>query len=118
MESHIAAFIAASHRIPFAVSRVVIDAVERDLPPAAVIELRPDGTPDLLAIACSVVREPRQLPGLARTALDARVAVTALRRGRRLLDAGLGCPYFTPPEIPADAAALVGGNLWGALPRI
>jgi adenosylhomocysteine nucleosidase len=118
MESHIAACIAASHRIPFAVCRVVIDAVERDLPPAAVIELRPDGTPDLLAILRSVAREPSQLPTLARTALDARIAVTALRRGRRLLDAGLGCPYFSLPDIPASAAALVGGDLWGALRRM
>jgi adenosylhomocysteine nucleosidase len=115
MESYIAGSIAASHRIPFAVCRVVIDAAERDLPPAAVIDLHPDGTPDLRAIVRSVVREPRQLPALARTALDARVAVAALRRGRRLLDAGLGCPYFSLPVIPASAAALVGGNLWGAV---
>jgi len=50
MESHVAAKVAALHHIPFAVCRTVIDPADRDLPPAAVIDLRHDGTPDLLAI--------------------------------------------------------------------
>ena len=35
MESHVAAEIAAEHRIPFAACRVIIDAAHRTLPPAA-----------------------------------------------------------------------------------
>jgi hypothetical protein len=54
----------------------------------------------------SVMRQPSQLPALARTALDARTAGAALRRGRRLLGAGLGFPYFE--EIALDANMAVG----------
>jgi len=94
-ESHIAARVAAAHRIPFAVCRVVIDAAHRRLPPAALVGLHDDGTPDVRAVFGSVMRQPRQLPTLARTALDAQVARNALRRGRRLLGVGLAFPYFS-----------------------
>ena len=59
------------------------------------VGLRHDGAPDVVAVFRSVLRQPRQLPALARTALDARTAEAALRRGRRLLGAGLGFPYFS-----------------------
>jgi hypothetical protein len=94
-ESHVAARIAAAYRIPFAVCRAVIDPAHRELPPAAVVGLRHDGPPDVVAVFSSLVRQPRQLPALARTALDARIAGAALRCGRRLLGAGLGFPYFS-----------------------
>ena len=45
MESHVAAKVAALHNIPFAVCRTVIDPADRDLPPAAVIDLRYDRNP-------------------------------------------------------------------------
>jgi hopanoid-associated phosphorylase len=102
MESHIAARIAAIHGLPFAACRAVIDAAQRSLPPAALVGLRADGTPDVAAVFRSVVRQPGQLPTLARTALDARIARTALRRGRGLLGAGLGFPYFG--ELALDVA--------------
>jgi adenosylhomocysteine nucleosidase len=38
----------------------------------------------------SVVRTPSQLPLLMRTAIDARAAFAALRRGRRRLGVGFG----------------------------
>jgi adenosylhomocysteine nucleosidase len=110
MESHIAARIAAAHNIPFAICRTVIDAAHRDLPPAALVGLRHDCTPDVLAVARSVARRPNQLPALARTAIDAWIARKALGRGRRLLGAGLGCPYFS--EAVADIP--VGANVSGA----
>jgi adenosylhomocysteine nucleosidase len=94
-ESHIAARIAAAHRIPFAACRAIIDSAHRDLPPAAMVGLRPDGTPDVLAVFRSVAQQPSQLPALIRTAVDARIAGGALRRGRRQLGAGLGFPYFS-----------------------
>ena len=94
-ESQIAARIAAAHRIPFAACRAIIDPAHRELPPAAMVGLRHDGAPDVVAVFRSVLRQPRQLPALARTALDARTAEAALRRGRRLLGAGLGFPYFS-----------------------
>jgi len=104
MESHVAAKVAALHHIPFAVCRTVIDPADRDLPPAAVIDLRHDGTPDLLAISGSVIRQPSQIPALVRTAMDAWTARKALRLGRRLLGVGLGCPYLHEPACaPAGA---------------
>lgn len=105
-ESHVAARIAAAHRIPFAACRAVIDPAHSLLPPAAVFGLRHDGTADVIAVLRSVMRQPSQLPALARTALDARTAGAALRRGRRLLGAGLGFPYFE--EIALDANMAVG----------
>lgn len=94
MESHIAAKIAFAHRVPFAACRVIIDAADRTLPPAAAVELRWDGTPDVLAVFCSVLQKPGQLPDLIRTALDARRACRALRLGRNQLGAGLGLPDY------------------------
>src|SRR5438093_3304066 len=103
-ESHVAARIAAAHRIPFAACRAVIDPAHSLLPPAAVFGLRHDGTADVIAVLRSLARQPSQLRALARTALDARIAATALRRGRRLLGAGLGFPYFEEFAFDADLA--------------
>ena len=103
-ESHVAARIAAAHRIPFAACRAVIDPAHSLLPPAAVFGLRHDGTADVIAVLRSVMRQPSQLPALARTALDARTAGAALRRGRRLLGAGLGFPYFEELAFDANMA--------------
>ncbi len=91
-ESHIAAAIAARHGLPFAAFRVVADAAKRNLPPAACEALLPDGRISGAAILRSLARSPAQLPSLARTALDARVAFRALSRGRRLLGPRLAYP--------------------------
>ena len=112
MESHIAAKIAALHNIPFAICRTVIDPADRDLPPAAVVGLRHDGTPDVLAISRSVMRQPNQVPALVRTTIDAWTACKALRRGRHLLGVGLGCPYFNEPaSAPAGADVFAATHL-------
>ena len=110
MESHIAARVAAAHRVPFAACRVIIDAADRPLPPAALIGLRPDGTADVVAVFRSVLRQPSQLPDLVRTALDARIARAALRRGREMLGVGLAFPHFrdAPMHYPAIESALSG----------
>ena len=107
-ESHVAARIAAAHRIPFAACRAVIDPAHSVLPSAAMCGLRHDGTADVFAVLRSVVRQPSQLPALTRTALDARVAAAALRRGRRLLGAGLGFPYFSEPALDGRMAVEMG----------
>ncbi|MFY9602262.1 MAG: phosphorylase [Pseudolabrys sp.] len=112
MESHIAAEIAAEHRIPFAACRVIIDAAHRTLPLAATLGLRPDGTPDLGAILRSVRQTPRQLPDLVRVALDAQIARRALRLGRKQLGVGLGFPYYSSFEfdlgLPQSSPSLIG----------
>jgi adenosylhomocysteine nucleosidase len=93
MESHIAARIAAAHKVPFAACRVIIDPVERTLPPAALVGMRSDGTPDALAVLRSLVRQPQQVLALLRVVADARAARSALFRGRRLLGDNLSFPH-------------------------
>jgi adenosylhomocysteine nucleosidase len=109
MESHIAAKIAALHNIPFAICRTIIDPADRDLPPAAVVGLRHDGTPDVRAISRAVMRQPSQVPALVRTAIDAWTARQALRRGRHLLGPGLSCPYLNE-----SASAPAGADVFAA----
>jgi hopanoid-associated phosphorylase len=92
MESHIAARIAAAHAVPFAACRVIIDPAERTLPPAALVGMRPDGTPDVFAVIRSLARQPRQLFSLLRVVADAHAARTSLFRGRRLLGTDLSFP--------------------------
>jgi adenosylhomocysteine nucleosidase len=99
MESHIAAKVASRHGLPFAACRVIIDPASRTLPPAALVGLRPDGTPDAGAVLRSVLRRPAQIPALVRTALDARAARQALLRGRRLLGEALAFPNLGELEL-------------------
>lgn len=112
MESHIAAEIAADHRIPFAACRVIIDAANRTLPLAATLGLRRDGTPDLGAVFRSARRTPSQLPDLVRVAVDLQIARRALRSGRRQLGVGLGFPYYSSFEfdlaLPESSPSLIG----------
>jgi len=91
-ESHIAARVAAAHGLPFAAFRVIADPAHRELPAAARVGMRRDGTADGAAVLRSLARAPRQLPALMRTAFDAQTALRALSRGRRRLGAGLGYP--------------------------
>ena len=91
-ESHIVAAFAAARGVPFAVFRVIADPVTRALAPATSRGMRSDGTIDRRAVLGAVVRNPGQLPLLLRNAIDARIALRALSRGRRLLGSGLGYP--------------------------
>ena len=96
MESHIAAKIAAAHGIPFAACRVIIDPAERTLPPAALVGLHADGTPNVFAVVRSLIRQPRQMLALLRVVADARAARAALFQGRQKLGAGLSFPGINP----------------------
>jgi adenosylhomocysteine nucleosidase len=108
MESHIAARIAAANGIPFAACRAIIDAAYRDLPHAALVGLRPDGKPDLRAISRSLTRQPSQFPAMVCLAMDAWVARSALRDGRRRLGPGLACPYAIATGTTTEAASVYG----------
>ena len=88
MESHVAARVAARHRLPFAAARVICDPADRSLPPAARVGMRADGRVDVVAVLRSLVLAPGQMPDLIRTAVDAERAFKALLRGHGLL-AGL-----------------------------
>ena len=85
MESHIAARVAARHGLPFAFLRVISDAADTTLPPAALAGMRPDGGIALGAILGSLARQPGQLPALFRTARDAGRAFRVLRRVHHVL---------------------------------
>ncbi|QBR71765.1 phosphorylase [Beijerinckiaceae bacterium] len=104
MESHIAARIAAAHKLPFAAFRVVADPAHRQLPHAALIAIRPDGSLAFGAILGSILRDPLQVPQLMRTARDAAAAFRTLFRSRKLLAGSLGFHDFgellldLPPE--------------------
>ena len=74
----------AAAGLPYAVLRAIGDPAERSLPPAALVGLRPDGTPDLEAVLRSLVRAPGQLPSLVRVALETRAALQALARLGRI----------------------------------
>jgi hopanoid-associated phosphorylase len=110
MESHVAAEAAEVHGLPFAACRVILDPAHRALPPAALIDLRPRGTPDVPAVLRSVICHPRQLPALLNVAADARAAQLALRAGRRRLGPGLSFPGLKPdhpaPEIVPTPTAV------------
>jgi adenosylhomocysteine nucleosidase len=95
MESHIAADIAQACGVPFAACRVIIDAADRTLPPAALAAQRSDGSVDITRVAKGVLLAPSQVPAMLRLAFDARVARASLARGRRLLGASLGFPDFS-----------------------
>jgi hopanoid-associated phosphorylase len=99
MESHIAARIAAAHGVPFAACRVIIDPAERTLPPAALVGMRSDGKPDVLAVAASLLRQPKQVFALLRVVADLRAARSSLFRGRRLMGADLGYPRVEAVQL-------------------
>jgi hypothetical protein len=69
------------------------------LPPAALVGMRSDGTPDILAVICSLVRQPQQVLALLRVVADARAARSALFRGRRLLGEDLSFPRLDAMQL-------------------
>jgi adenosylhomocysteine nucleosidase len=110
-ESHVAARAAAACNLPFAAFRVVADPAHRQLPHAALVAIRPDGSIALGAILGSLVRDPRQVPQLMRTANDARAAFVALFRGRKMLDGALGFTDFSEFLLDLPAEDVIGGPL-------
>jgi len=90
MESHVAARVAARHRLPFAAARVVCDPAHRALPPAARVGMKPDGRMDVPAVLRSLLARPGQLPALIVTAWEAERSFRSLLRGYRRLGPDLG----------------------------
>ena len=90
MESHIVAKLAAEHRLPFAVLRVIADPAERAIPEAALRGMAADGGMDVRAVLVSLAKRPGQLPAVMRLAVDTRRAFAALLRCHNLLGPGLG----------------------------
>jgi len=90
MESHVAANFAVAAGLPVCALRVISDPAARNLPPVAARALRPDGRVDLAAVFAGLAGNPKQIPLLIQAGRDARIAFSALRRVRRLLEFGLG----------------------------
>ena len=86
MESHVLALAAAGR--PFAILRVVCDAADAALPPAALAGVKPDGSTDLVGVLGSLLRHPGQIPALSRLARSAKAAE------RVLAAAGARLPAF------------------------
>ena len=81
-ESHIAAQFASEHNLPFMAIRAVSDSVNHPLPPAALLPLDSDGSPDGTAIMKSLFFNPLQIPAMIRTAWQYHKALRALENFR------------------------------------
>jgi hopanoid-associated phosphorylase len=90
MESHLMARVAAEHKLAFAAVRVVVDPAHREVPSAALLNMRPDGRADTRAVMRDVIARPSQLSPLARIAMDAFAARAQMLRVRRLLGPSFG----------------------------
>ena len=90
IESHVVARFAAKHKLAFAALRVVVDPAHRAVPPAALIDMRPDGRPNVSAMLREIMTRPLQLSPLARIAVDAFTARAAINRVRRDLGPHFG----------------------------
>ncbi|MGA8551855.1 MAG: hypothetical protein WB678_16640 [Stellaceae bacterium] len=78
LESDVVARIASAAGIQFVVLRAIADAACRELPPAALIPLADDGTPNLARVLACVLRRPRQVSALIGLARETRIALSAL----------------------------------------
>jgi adenosylhomocysteine nucleosidase len=83
MESHIAARVARQRGWSFGAIRAIADGATDDLPPAALIGMKPDGGMALGAVLRSLARQPGQLPALLRTGRQAGAAFGSLERAMR-----------------------------------
>lgn len=90
MESHVVGRLAALHGLPFVVLRAIADPADRNVPAAARIAMQSNGGIDLAAVLMSLARSPGQFGALLAIARDARTALGALARGRRLAGDRLG----------------------------
>ncbi|KJB91469.1 hypothetical protein N826_23765 [Skermanella aerolata KACC 11604] len=79
LESAAVARLCADAGVAMAVIRAIGDPADRDLPPAALVGLKPNGQVDIAAVLRSVFGSPGQIPALLRVALDTRHALAALR---------------------------------------
>jgi adenosylhomocysteine nucleosidase len=100
MESHIVARLAAAHGLAFTALRVIVDPVDRVIPPAALVGMGADARADTVAILRDLVARPRQLPLLARVTWDAFIARSQMQRVRGLLGS-----HFGLLDLPSAAAA-------------
>lgn len=92
LESGAVARVAARHRLPFAVLRVICDPALAELPPAALVALDGGGAIGVLRVIGSVLRSPVQLLALLALARDAGRARAALVAAARNFLADFNAP--------------------------
>jgi adenosylhomocysteine nucleosidase len=90
LESEIVARTATQLGIPFVVLRTVADTARRDLPPASLIPLAADGTPNHPRVFAAVLRRPFQLAALLSLAHETGRALSALIGPARALYTMMG----------------------------
>ncbi len=90
MESHVVARVAAAHRLPFVIVRVISDAVDDAMPPAVRVAMGPRGTTDYRRLMASLGRHPTQIPAFAAFAWRSVGCLRVLRAGRVSLGPRLG----------------------------
>ena len=88
LESGAVARVAARHRLPFAVLRVVCDPAGRALPPAALAALDSQGAIGAWRVLASVLAHPRQIAALLALAGDAARARRALGACVKMIPSG------------------------------
>lgn len=99
MESHVVAQVAAAHGLAFAALRVIVDPVDRVIPPAALMGMGSGPHADGAAVLRGLVAQPSQLPRLIRISLDAYLARSAMQRVRRQLGPHFGLTDLGLPEL-------------------
>ena len=90
MESHHVARLAAARNLDFVAIRVVVDPVDRVVPPAALAGMRPNGSTSLAAVIAELMADPWQAAALARIAVDLYAARNSLVRAKKLLGHSFG----------------------------
>jgi adenosylhomocysteine nucleosidase len=78
LESEIVARTATALGIPFIVLRTIADPARRDLPPASLIPLGPNGKPHVFRVLADVLRWPFQTAGMIGLARETGIALSAL----------------------------------------
>ena len=90
LESEIVAQTATALGIPFVVLRTIADTARRDLPPASLIPLALNGTPNHSRVFAEILRRPFQLAGMIGLAHETGRALSALIGPARALYAVMG----------------------------
>ena len=88
MESQVAARFAAARGLKLAALRVISDAADHRLPPAALVAMTPDGGISLPRVLWSLAKNPLQIPALIRTGFTANKAFAELLRCRDFCGVG------------------------------
>jgi hopanoid-associated phosphorylase len=92
MESYVAARFAGEHCLAFAALRAIADPARSELPPLVAGVITTAGTVNLFAVLRAILREPRQIPALIRTARESNAGFRTLLRCRDILGLGLAGP--------------------------